>query len=354
MLPVVIIVIGWLLSERYFPQLTIGYYPFVNYILGGIASVMLTVSILFHELGHAIMAVRSRLQIERIHLYLFGGMAELKHRPLTPGQEFLVAISGPFASFVLAGIFFASTHLVSGDLPLTIHVLTFLVHVNILLGLFNLIPIFPLDGGRALRALLWKLSGLFTLASRGTLYISIATISAIFIAGMADLILVDSGYQMILILLALYMAYTVWNGRKELMHHPTLQDLIFELDNSSDLPSLVRQISDQKSQYLSRTVIPVITNDSMQWIVRGRHLFNRSMVLGIDPYKLAEFNRDELVAEIIVGDYIDIRDENTFDSRIRYTADFVPVLESGRFLGLCDANEMRFWLIESRQKKQDL
>ena len=350
LLPVVIVIIGWLLSERYFPALTIGYYPHMNYILGGVASIMLTFSILFHELGHAYMAVKLKLQIERIHLYLFGGMAELKHRPIFPRQELFVALSGPLASFLLSGIFYLVFLFLPPDVHLTRMVFKFLVQINFLLAAFNLIPIFPLDGGRCIRAIFWFITRKYSKASVGTLYLSYTLIGVILILGIIDWSVYSSGFEYIILLLAIYLGYTVWSGHKELLHQPNLEDLVFEINHLNDATLVIEQILQQNKYFLPRTVIPIVEDDVLKNVVRGRALHNESITNSIDPVDLIRSKGLEFISELTIGDFIEILNPDTFATKISFSADFIPVTEAGRFIGLCDANEMRFWLLENNKE----
>lgn len=353
LLPVVIVVIGWLLSERYFPTLTFGYMPYINYILGGAASLLLTFSILFHEFGHAITAVKSNLSIERIHLYLFGGMAELKHRPLFPKQELFVALSGPFASFFLAGLFYIISIQLPSSSILSGLVIDFLIQINVLLGVFNLIPIFPLDGGRALRAFFWMITTKYHKASLITLYVSYVVIAGIFIVGLVDFMHINSGYEVILVLLAIYLGYTVWSGRVELNHNPTFQDLIYHVDLEPTANNIINQILSTNEQFLTRTVIPVLEGGNLQYVIRGNYLHNESVLKDIKVQQHTEDDLKHYYSEVFPGDYIDLSETSSFDPEIIYSADFVPVIEDKYFIGLCDANELRFWLMEYLESHAD-
>ncbi|MCC5926244.1 MAG: M50 family metallopeptidase [Bacteroidetes bacterium] len=350
MLPVVIILIGWLLSDRYFPNYTYGYIPQVNYILGGIASIMLTFSILFHELGHALAAVRARLSIDRIHLLLFGGMAELKHRPQTGFQELGIALSGPLASLILGGTIWLAMVVFSGADQLVLVLLQFVVHINFLLALFNMIPIFPLDGGRATRAILWQLIGRYHSASLSTLYLSYFLISIIFLMGVLDLFFVNSPYALLLMLLAGYLTYTVNNGRKELIHRPEFVDLLYRLENQNDMIATVHQIRGSDSRYLLRTTMPVLHDNKLVGVVSGNSVHNEMAVI-------PEIGLRDVIEKLTVmpalGNYIDLSDPMTYNRDLRFHTDFVPVLQKGYFLGLADANELRFWLNEKEMYDPD-
>ncbi len=124
------------------------------YLLGLAAAVGLFVSVVIHELGHAMTGRVYGVETERITLWLLGGMAHFKEMPKQKGAEAVVAIAGPITSFVLGAIFFA----VLGFVPLeaigVFVVIYYLAIMNILLAVFNMIPALPLDGGRVLRSLL--------------------------------------------------------------------------------------------------------------------------------------------------------------------------------------------------------
>ncbi len=352
LLPLVVLGIGWLLSERYFPNLTVGYYPFLNYVLGGIASLMLTFSILFHELGHAFMAVRLRLQIERIHLYLFGGMAELKHRPIYPVQELWVALSGPIASFLLSGIFYVIGFVIPEDADLSRLVVQFLVQINFLLAAFNLIPIFPLDGGRTIRALIWMVTKRYYKSSVATLNLSYTLIVLILVLGVVDHTFFSSGFELVLILLAGYLGYTVWSGRAELKHNPDLNDLIFEMGPNLDPKSLIQKITNQDDFYLPRTVIPVVREGSLIGVIYGNTLTNTAHVRNLSLAELLEDPDLGLFRPAGFGDFLDISDKDSYDPSIVFTSEFIPVVDGSTYLGLCDANELRFWLLQSSQNRK--
>lgn len=126
-----------------------------DYILGFISALLLFATVLIHELAHSFTARANGLPVYTITLFIFGGVSNLTQEPQTPRIELLVAIAGPLASLVLAGIFYL-LHAALGDSQSYLKaVLGYLASINLLLALFNLIPGFPLDGGRVLRSLLW-------------------------------------------------------------------------------------------------------------------------------------------------------------------------------------------------------
>jgi len=155
----VFLFVTWSLATGYLPDALPGLSDSRYWAMGAVAAVLLFVSVLLHELGHSYVAQRYKIPIGQITLFLFGGVAQMRAEPPSPKAEFLIAIAGPVVSFAL-GAFSLGLAAASEWWPAPsgqgFAVLGGLLGlVNVQLGLFNLIPGFPLDGGRALRAGLW-------------------------------------------------------------------------------------------------------------------------------------------------------------------------------------------------------
>jgi len=137
-----------------------GFSPERYWVMGGMAAVLLFLSVLLHELGHSYVALRYSIPIDRITLFIFGGVAHMRKEAPTPRAEFLIAAAGPAVSVVMGAACFGFVELAESiqqqrSLRGLIILSALLGAVNVQLGLFNLIPGFPLDGGRVLRAGLW-------------------------------------------------------------------------------------------------------------------------------------------------------------------------------------------------------
>ncbi|WP_333823744.1 site-2 protease family protein [Pinisolibacter sp.] len=156
------VLIGGSLASGYFPAVHEGLPASTYWILGFFAVVGIFASIVLHELGHSLVARRFGMEMRGITLHMFGGAAELEDEPTSPTAELLVAAAGPATSFALAGILkllaMATAGLSSSQLPVEL-LLRYLASLNLVLGIFNLLPAFPLDGGRILRAALWLKGG---------------------------------------------------------------------------------------------------------------------------------------------------------------------------------------------------
>jgi Zn-dependent protease/predicted transcriptional regulator len=152
--------IGW------FPQLYTGQSTATYWIISLIASLLLFVSVLLHELAHSLVARRRGLPVKNITLFIFGGVSNIEQEPKDAGIEFQVAVVGPLTSLLIGAICFLLQLPLRGTNSLLGGILFYLAMTNVLLGLFNLIPAFPLDGGRVLRSIIWKISGSMRQATR--------------------------------------------------------------------------------------------------------------------------------------------------------------------------------------------
>jgi Zn-dependent protease len=153
------ILLTWSLAEGFFPHFFEGYSKATYWWMGAAGAIGLFVSIVFHEFCHSIVARKFGLPMKGITLFIFGGVAEMSEEPQNAKSEFFMAVVGPISSVVLAGIFFLIQKLgKSINWPASINaVLLYLTWLNLLLAGFNLIPAFPLDGGRILRSILWAI-----------------------------------------------------------------------------------------------------------------------------------------------------------------------------------------------------
>jgi Zn-dependent protease len=180
------ILIIWSLATGYFSADLPEANPATLLSFATIAMLGLFVSIVLHELAHAFVAGHFGLRVRRITLFLFGGVAELESEPVSANTEFWVAIAGPVASLCIALVFWGSDYiamLIEASDPLR-SVLGYLTALNIILALFNMLPAFPMDGGRILRAWLWNRSGDFLAATRQAIKASKALSYAIAILGL--------------------------------------------------------------------------------------------------------------------------------------------------------------------------
>ena len=146
------------LATAYFPATSDDLPTAVAWVMALVTSALFFASILLHELGHAFVALRNGLPVNGITLFIFGGVAQIAARAKSAGVDLRVAGAGPLVSFALAGLF-GAIWLLTRDVDYLAAPSLWLARLNLILGLFNLLPGFPLDGGRILRALVWHWTG---------------------------------------------------------------------------------------------------------------------------------------------------------------------------------------------------
>lgn len=163
---IVFFLISWTLATGFMPM----YYPSLNdsqyWIMGIVGAVILFISILLHELSHSLLSIRYGIRVHQIILFIFGGISEIKDETKDFKKEFKIAVVGPLTSYALSGLFWIlfitisyisdSAQNIGGYLTVIEGILLYSSMVNLIIGSFNLIPAFPLDGGRMLRAGLTK------------------------------------------------------------------------------------------------------------------------------------------------------------------------------------------------------
>jgi Zn-dependent protease/CBS domain-containing protein len=148
-------VVTWALATNYFPVVYPEWSTTTAVITGLITSLLFFISLLAHELMHSIVAQRSGIPVKSITLFVFGGVSQITREPDQAGMEFKIAIAGPLTSVVLGVIFWAIWFLVPARFETVSAVSFWLGWINLSLAAFNLVPGFPLDGGRVLRAIIW-------------------------------------------------------------------------------------------------------------------------------------------------------------------------------------------------------
>lgn len=159
------VLLTWSLAVGWFPRAYPGWSATAYYVTAALATLLLFASVLLHEFGHALTAQRFGVPVRAIVLFIFGGVAALGRESDRPKAEFWIAVMGPVVSAVLAGGFLLLRFVAGAFGEPVLAIVTYLAVVNALLVAFNLIPGFPLDGGRILRAIVWAISGSYKRAT---------------------------------------------------------------------------------------------------------------------------------------------------------------------------------------------
>jgi Zn-dependent protease/predicted transcriptional regulator len=168
---IILVFLTWSLATGWFPAFYPGWSSALYWITSLIASVLLFLSVLLHELAHSLVARRRGLRVKNITLFIFGGVSNIEQEPQSPGVEFQMTVVGPLTSLVLGGIFFLLLLPLRGVNTPVAAILGYLGLTNLLLGVFNLLPGFPLDGGRVLRSIIWRATGNLHRATRAAVIV---------------------------------------------------------------------------------------------------------------------------------------------------------------------------------------
>jgi len=150
----ILALLTWLLGARYFPAEFPDWPQGLYWLTGVLTALAFFASLLLHELGHSVVALRHKVPVRSITLFVFGGVAQIRGEPPSAKAEFRIAVAGPLVSLALALAFYGAQPLLDTVPPL-LGMARYLTYINLAVALFNLIPGYPLDGGRVLRAILW-------------------------------------------------------------------------------------------------------------------------------------------------------------------------------------------------------
>jgi Zn-dependent protease len=204
--------------------------------------VLLYASVLVHELSHSVVARAFGLPVRRILLYPLGGFSEIEREPPTPGREFLVSAAGPAISLALAGVGYLLTRAVHGGVLYVL--LEQLVVANVLVGIFNLLPGLPLDGGRMLRAGVWKLTGRPGQATVAAAWAGRVLAAGVLIVPLALYARAGSGIQLFNVAWLAVIAAFMWTGAGQALRATRVRER---------LPAL-------QARTLARRAIPIPAN----------------------------------------------------------------------------------------------
>lgn len=153
----ILILFTWTFAVSYYPAEFKNWSNAEYWVVGAVTALMLFGSVLLHELGHSLVALRYKIPVRNITLFIFGGISQISEEPVSAISEFWITIAGPIISFALAGLFSLLALVTTGFTPL-LAIVKYLAYINVILALFNLIPGFPLDGGGVLMAIIWGIT----------------------------------------------------------------------------------------------------------------------------------------------------------------------------------------------------
>ena len=156
----------WFLATQFYPSALEDAGRLTHYAMAAASVLVFFASIVLHELGHSVVAKAFRIPVKSITLFVFGGVAQITREAARPMHELLMALAGPLTSLALGGVFVGAWWLLgANDHRPVDYVLVWLAIMNVILGVFNLLPAFPMDGGRVFRAAIWLVTGSYNRAT---------------------------------------------------------------------------------------------------------------------------------------------------------------------------------------------
>ena len=270
----VFVLITWLLATKFYPTFNPNSSLWLNLFLGLITSLLFFSSTLIHELAHSVIANGNGLKVNKITLFLFGGIAELFEEPLNAKVEFKVAIAGPLTSIFLALLFFLAYLFIKDNAYLLSLILltSTLAQINLLLAIFNLLPGFPLDGGRILRSIIWSINKDLKESTRIATVAGRAVSLAIIFTGVLRVITTDFFGGIWLVLIGLFLYQAAGQSYLELLIRTALEKVrVGEIMNKNIITvSPFLTVNDLIEEYFLKynyTALPVVVDNAVVGIV---------------------------------------------------------------------------------------
>ncbi len=241
----IFVLFSWVLAANYYPQGYPGWSTGLYWLIGILTSLFIFSSVLIHELAHSIAAIKQGEKVRNITLFILGGVAQITEEPKRPLQELVMSLVGPLTSFGLGFVFFILALILRGIGDPLYAMASYLALINIILGIFNLLPGFPMDGGRVLRAIIWQVTGNLRQATR------IASKTG---QGFAFLLMVLGGIQVLrgylsglwLIFIGWFLHSAAVRGYRRVMVEAVLKGVKAENLMTKDYQSVRHDLSVQK------------------------------------------------------------------------------------------------------------
>ena len=337
---------GALLYEtRGFPG---GAWPWVT---GVITGAIFFACLLLHELSHSYVAKRSGISINRITLFIFGGVAEMSEDVQSPRDEFRMAIAGPLVTFILAGIF-GLLYLLLRSRNVSIVVvapMSWLVFTNLMIGGFNLLPGFPLDGGRVLRSLLWKKTGDLRKATRAA---SISgQVIAVLVGGAGVYFFLTRNYVsgVWFLLIAIFLYQLAQAGYRQTLlrlaaSDTRVRDIMYTNVPLIDAGTPLTMLRHNYFSAYSLPAFPVVDGGQVIGIVSREDLYQ------VSPPDLDVLNAGRISRPLTPSQTVD--PDTTLDKVLKTAlrgGDFMLVVEGQNVLGLLTRDELMRY-VETKMK----
>jgi Zn-dependent protease/CBS domain-containing protein len=260
---IIFLLVLWSLSSGYFPFYYPGYTILGYWTIGFFATILFFSSIVAHELAHSLTAMRSGIEINEITLFIFGGIAKISRESSDPRTELKIAAAGPLCSLAIALFFWVLTRIVTSGPVFA--VFNYLGWINVALAVFNLVPGFPLDGGRILRALVWWRTGSLTLATKWASDIGVGFAWALMLLGGLQIFSGSLVGGFWLILIGMFLRGIAAGGYQEVLLQQALKGVLVQEVMVKDVVSVpvdlsLNQVAEQYFLKYGYGGFPVVEN----------------------------------------------------------------------------------------------
>lgn len=341
------------LAAGYFPSLRHHFDVQTNWMLGVAAALLLFASVLVHELSHSLVARRFGIEVRGITLFIFGGVSQTAEEPKSATEEFWMAIVGPVTSFALAAFFGVLEFVGLGaKWPVAaVALVGYLSTINFFLGAFNLVPGFPLDGGRVLRSIIWGATGDLAKATRWASFSGQGFGYLLMAFGFASIVIAGS------LIGGLWLMFIGWfltgaarSGYEQLVVRQALSGVPVERVMTTDVPEIpasmtVRQFVDEQLLHHDYACYPVLKGEEVIGVVGAEEV--RTV-----PSQMWDFTPVEQIAHRIDGAYKISASDDVWDALGKLASQDVcrlMVMEDGHLKGTL-GREAIYRLIQTKAK----
>ena len=349
----VFVLLTWSLAVGWLPRSFEGWSTATYWITAGVSTFLLFVCVMFHELAHALVARAYHLSVKGITLFIFGGVAEIGEEMKRPGVEFQVAIAGPLASFALAGVAFMLALPFRDSTAPTEAVLDYLAITNLFLGLFNLVPGFPLDGGRVLRSIVWKVTGNLQKATRIASFVGQGCGYLFIVIGIATFFFGDFFDGLWIVFIGWFLLSAAQSANMQMKIQSALEGVIVRQAMNTKPVSVPANISLQK--VVDEYVLPQGLHAAP--VVQGEYLSGLISLNDITPVERERWSFTPVghVMQLLEKVYTTTPEQplhEVLQEMVMRNISLVPVVEQGRLVGVLNRESIVNYL-HVRQSVQE-